>query len=63
VAEDVSNAELSRSLVRIESKLDRETDDHELRIRRVERYVYVALGLATAGAASGIGTLISAIGG
>lgn len=61
--DEVTNAELSRSLVRIETKLDRATDDHELRLRRVERVMYVALGLAAAGATSGLGALITAIGG
>lgn len=58
--EEVTNSELSRSLVRIEAKLDRATDDHEMRLRRIERYVYVSLGLAGAGAASGLGALMSA---
>ena len=62
MSEPVTNAELSRSLVRIESKLDRATDDHELRIRRLERYMYTAVGLALAGAASGVTGLLTVIG-
>lgn len=61
--EEVTNSELSRSLIRIESKLDLVTGDHEVRLRRLEKYVYVSLGLAVAGATSGVGALISALGG
>lgn len=62
-AETVTNDELSRSLVRIESKLDKSQEDHELRLRRVERAIYVSLGLAGAGTTSGLGALIAAIAG
>jgi len=60
IREEVTNAELSRSLVRIEAKLDQVTGDHEIRLRRIERYVYISLGLAAAGAASGLSALFSA---
>lgn len=50
----VSNEELARSLVRIELKLDKITGDHEDRLRRIERFTYVAMGLGTTGAVSGI---------
>ncbi len=63
MSEDVINAELSRALTRIEAKLDKATEDHELRLRRVERVQYIALGLAGAGTTSGLGALIAAIGG
>lgn len=53
-AEGVSTAELARSLARIEQKLDGVTSDHEQRLRRVERWMWTALGLSGAGAATGI---------
>lgn len=37
---DMTNGELGRWLVRIESKLDRAIDDHEKRLRSVERWMY-----------------------
>jgi hypothetical protein len=52
-SEDVSTAELARSLQRIEQKLDRVTDDHEQRLRRLERWMWTAVGLSAAGAVSG----------
>lgn len=61
--EEVTNSELARSLVRIESKLDRATEDHEARLRRVERFAYISIGLAAAGATSGVSALLSAMGG
>lgn len=59
--EEVTNAELSRSLARIELKLDGVAQDHEKRIRNVERMLYITLGLASAGATSGVGAFISAM--
>lgn len=61
MAEEVTNAELGRSLVRIESKLDKVSEDHEQRIRRTERFLYVALGMAGAGTTSGMSALIAAL--
>ncbi|MBX6357645.1 MAG: hypothetical protein IRZ05_17555 [Micromonosporaceae bacterium] len=61
--DDLTLGELARSLVRIEMKLDQAIGDHETRLRRVERVMWVALGLAAAGGVSGIGTLLSAAGG
>jgi len=60
---DVTNAELARALVRIESKLDKMSEDHEARIRRLEKFVYVGLGLGSAGATSGLASLAALIGG
>lgn len=40
VDDDVSNAEIVRSLQRIEARLDTVTGDHEARLRKVERWVY-----------------------
>lgn len=59
--DEVTNAELSRSLIRIESKLDRVNEDHETRLRRVERALYISLGLAGAGSASGLGALLTTL--
>lgn len=61
--EEVTNAELSRSLARIELKLDGVAQDHEKRIRNVERMLYITLGLASAGATSGVGSFIAAMSG
>ena len=61
--EEVTNAELARSLIRIESKLDKHSEDHEARIRRLEKFMYVSLGLGSAGATSGITSLVAVIGG
>ena len=55
---EVTNAELSRSLTRIELKLDSVTSDHESRLRRVERWMYVTMGLAATGATSGVLSMI-----
>ena len=38
--DDVSNAEIVRSLQRIEARLDKVFGDHEARLRKVERWVY-----------------------
>lgn len=37
---DITNAEMGRWLARIEAKLDKAIDDHERRLRQVERWVY-----------------------
>lgn len=38
--EEVSSAEIVRTLRRIEGRLDTVTGDHEQRLRKVERWVY-----------------------
>ena len=58
---DITQGELSRWLGRVERKLDKVADDHEVRLRRTERIMYVALGLALAGGASGIGALVGGV--
>lgn len=60
---EITNGEMSRWLERVEKKLDRVTDDHEARLRRVERAMYVSVGLAAAGATSGVGAMLSVLGG
>jgi hypothetical protein len=57
--DEVTNSELSRSLVRIESKLDRATDDHEQRLRRVERWMWTALGVSGVGGVTGVGAFLA----
>jgi len=32
--------EIARTVERVESKLDRAIDDHEMRLRRAERWIY-----------------------
>ncbi len=59
--EIVSNAELARLMVRMESKLDKVWDDHEQRLRRLERAIWIMSGTAAAGATSGVGALITAV--
>ena len=57
--EQITTAELTRWLRRVEHKLDMVTNDHEARLRRVERALYVSVGLAAAGATSGIAGLLA----
>jgi hypothetical protein len=57
VSDDVTLGELKRWLDRIEKKLDTVTQDHENRIRRAERFVYIVSGLALAG--SGVSSFIT----
>lgn len=63
VVEEVTTGELGRSLQRIEAKLDQVTGDHEQRLRRVERWMWTAMGLAAAGAASGLASVVAALNG
>lgn len=56
-------AELVRSIARIEGKIDRVTDDHEQRLRRLERWMWTTTGLGAVGAASGFGALLTSISG
>lgn len=39
-AEDVTLGEIHRTMQRIEQKVDKVTDDHEARLRRVEKWMY-----------------------
>lgn len=59
--EDVTLGELARGQSRMEAKLDRVTLDHEIRLRRLERAVWLATGVGGAGAASGVGALIQGL--
>lgn len=57
--EIVSNAELARLIVRMEQSLDRLSQDHEDRLRRLERILWTMTGIASAGALSGISALFT----
>mgnify|MGYP007075792451 CR=1 FL=1 len=58
---DVTPGELSRWLGRVERKLDKTLDDHEDRLRRIERYLFGAIavvGLVSAIGGATIGVLV-----
>lgn len=63
VVNEMTQGELTRWLSRVESKLDKVANDHENRLRRTERVMYVAIGLALAGGISGGSALLGALGG
>lgn len=63
VVNEMTQSELTRWLSRVESKLDKVANDHENRLRRTERVMYVAIGLALAGGISGGSALLGALGG
>ena len=58
MTDDVTMAELARSMQRIESKLDQAIGDHEKRLRRLEQWVWTAAGAGGVGALSGISALL-----
>lgn len=60
---EIGDGEMIRWLTRMEATLDRIANDHETRLRRTERVMYVAMGLALAGGISGGASLLSAAGG
>lgn len=55
--DEMTHGELSRWLERVEGKLDKQLDDHETRLRKVEKFMYVATGLSAA-LGSGIGSFV-----
>ncbi len=59
---DVTNAELARSIKRVEVKIDRISEDHEDRLRRLERAVWATIGFGLAGAGTGISALVQGFG-
>jgi hypothetical protein len=50
---------IERQLERIERKLDKVTDDHEKRIRALERSLWVAGGIALAGTGTGVVSVLN----
>lgn len=54
-------ASIERQLQRIERKLDKAIDDHEGRIRKLERSLYVSGGIAMAGGATGVVSVLNII--
>lgn len=61
MSDDLTLAEIGRTLLRLEASLDRVSNDHESRLRYLERAVWVATGLGGAALASAIGTLIQVV--
>ncbi len=61
--EDMSLPEVTRSMLRIESKLDKALDEHGARIARLERYIYILIGLSLGSTSGSIIALIKSIGG
>ena len=66
----MSNEEIARSLDRIERNIEtfkvemkaemgKVTDDHERRIRLVERWMWTAMGAGLVGAGSGLAALLT----
>jgi hypothetical protein len=55
---DVTSGELGRWLMRVEAMLDKVANDHETRLRRTERVMYVTIGLAIAAGASGVSSIL-----
>ena len=51
-SEDFTMGEISRTMTRMDARMERVIDDHEARLRRVERWMYVLPPtVITAGAA------------
>lgn len=62
MSDEVTLAEIGRTVMRLEMKLDRTVEDHEGRLRYLERAVWLATGLGGAALASAIGTLLQVYG-
>ena len=58
-AQSMTMGELGRAIIRIERKLDGAMDDHEKRLRQLERWMWGAVAVGGAGLASGVGALFS----
>jgi hypothetical protein len=61
MSEEPTMAEIGRTMMRLEQKLDRTVDDHEGRLRHLERAVWIATGLGGAAMASAMGTLFQVL--
>lgn len=60
MAEEYTIAEVVRGIADLKQSVDKVTDDHERRIRALERWQYIATGLAAA-LGSGVGASISSL--
>lgn len=61
MSEELTMAEIGRTMMRLEQKLDHHLGDLEGRVRYLERAVWVATGLGGAALSSAIGTLFLAV--
>ena len=59
--DDLTMAEMGRTMVRIEGKLDKVTADHEDRLRRLEKAVWIATGTGAAGLASSLAAILTGV--
>lgn len=57
----VTLAEVARGMIRIEQKLDRALADHEDRLRRLEKAVWIATGTGAAGFASSLVAVLTGL--
>jgi hypothetical protein len=60
---EVTLGEVARTTMRIERKLDGLSDDHERRLRALERWMWGAIALGGAGSAAAINQLVHAVAG
>lgn len=60
VIQDPTLGEILRGVHRLESKVDKVTDDHEVRLRKVERWMYAVPPTLILAAASVVATLFNA---
>lgn len=56
--DEISNAELARWMHRIEQALAKIVDDHEQRLRTVERRLWIMTGVASAGVVTSVGAVL-----
>lgn len=54
---DITQPELVRWLTRVEGKLDKVTEDHEGRLRRMEKWMYGAIAVVAV-ISNGLGVLV-----
>jgi hypothetical protein len=59
--DEVSNAELARWMMRVEAKIDLLAQDHEDRLRALEKAVWIATGLGGAALTSGVGAIVQGL--
>lgn len=61
--EGMTLPEVIRLMLRIEKKLDKALDEYGARISRLERYIYILIGLSLGSTSGSIIALIKSIGG